>query len=163
MLPRSWHPTALAVAVVALVVSTIGLTISIVQTNIARQDARAAQRASSTVVEGLARKVFLDTDFGSVTVSNIGTLPIRDVTIYRTDDHGRPQAVYEFEQSVPGCASFRWEGPVSFHVAVGFRVVDEGLWLLSDLTGLQRERSVPVVAQSPRQWNLQVSPIKLCS
>lgn len=158
-----WHPTALAVAIVALVVSALALSIAIVQTNIAREDARAARSASSTVVEGLARKVFLETDFGSVTVSNIGTLPIHDVTIYRTDSRGNPEAVYEFEQSVPGCSSFRWEGQVNVHVAVGFRVVDEGLWLLSDLTGLHRRDSVPIAVQSPRSWNLEVSPIKLCS
>ena len=30
-------------------------------------------------MEGLARKVFIDTNFDFVTVSNIGTLPIHDV------------------------------------------------------------------------------------
>jgi hypothetical protein len=161
-LPRV-HPTAFAIAIVALVLSTLGLLVSIVQTNIAREDARAARRTSTTLVEGLARKVFIDTNFDFVTVSNIGTLPIHDVTIYGTDDHGKPTAAYEFERSLPGCSAFRWEGQVREHLAVGFRVVNEGLWLLSDVTGLHRQRSVPVVAQTERLWSLTTSAITLCS
>lgn len=160
---RSFRPTAQTIAVVALVVATTALMVSIIQTNLAREDAREARRTSSTLVEGLARKVFLDTDFDSVTVSNIGTLPIHDVTLYRADDQGLPQAVYEFEASVPGCSSFRWEGSVKTPMAVGFRVVDEGLWLLSNAGGLTPLESVPPVETSPRSWNLQVSPIRLCS
>lgn len=162
LLPRV-HPTAFAIAIVALVLSTLGLLVAIVQTNIAREDARAARRTSTTLVEGLARKVFIDTNFDYVTVSNIGTLPIHDVTIYRTDARGRPTVSYEFERSLPGCSAFRWDGEVRDHLAVGFRVVNEGLWLLSDVNGLRRQRSVPVVAQSERLWSLTTSAITLCS
>jgi hypothetical protein len=160
--PR-WHPTAFTIAIVALVISTLGLLVAIVQTNIAREDARAARRTSTTVVEGLARKVFLDVEFESVTVSNIGTLPIHDVTLYRTDNLGKPVATYEFERSLPGCSSFRWDGDVRDHLAVSFRVVNEGLWLLSDLTGLHRLDSVPIASQSPQSWSLTTSAITLCS
>jgi len=163
VLPRWFHPTALTVAVTALVISSLGLMVAIVQTNLAREDARVARDASTSIVKGLARKVFIDADFDSVTVSNIGTLPIHDVTLYRVDDGGEPVAVYEFERSIPGCSSFRWEGEVHVPLAVGFRVVDEGLWLLSGRDGLQQQRTVPVAAQSPRSWNLQISPIRLCS
>ncbi|WP_027860034.1 hypothetical protein [Marmoricola sp. URHB0036] len=162
-LPRL-HPTAFTIAIVALVLSTLGLLVSIVQTNIAREDAKAARDTSTKMVEGLARKVFLDAGFDAVTVSNIGTLPIHDVTLYRTDARGKPTAVYEFERSLPGCSALRWDGPVREHLAVGFRVVNEGLWLLSDLTGLHRESSVPIsVVQSPQQWSLTTSSIVLCS
>jgi hypothetical protein len=161
-LPRL-HPTAFSVAIVALVLSTLGLLVSIVQTNIAREDAKAARETSTKMVEGLARKVFIDAGFDAVTVSNIGTLPIHDVTLYRTDDRGKPTAVYEFEGSMPGCSSFRWEGPVREHLAVGFRVTGEGLWLLSDLSGLHRENSVPIAAQTPQSWSLTTQSITLCS
>jgi hypothetical protein len=162
VLPRL-HPTAFSIAIVALVLSTLGLLVSIVQTNIARDDARAARDTSTKMVEGLARKVFLDAGFDSVTVSNVGTLPVHDVTLYRTDERGKPVAVYEFERSLPGCSAFRWDGPVRDHLAVGFRVVNEGLWLLSDLTGLHREGSVPIAVQQPRSWSLGTSSIALCS
>ena len=157
------HPTAFTIAILALVISTLGLLVSVVQTNIARDDARAARKATTNVVEGLARKVFIDAGFDSVTVSNIGTLPVHDVTLYGTDQQGKPVAIYEFERSLPGCSSFRWEGQVRERVAVGFRVVNEDLWLLSDAAGLRRQRSVPLAAESPRSWSLTTSSIALCS
>jgi hypothetical protein len=151
------------VAFVALGMSLVGLGVSIVQTHLARQDAQEARKTSTYVVESLARKVFLETDFDSATVSNIGTQPIRDVTLYRTDERGVPVAAYEFERSVPGCWSYRWEGQVREHLAITFRVVDEGLWLLSDLTGLRRLDSDPIASREPRSWNLASSPIHLCA
>jgi hypothetical protein len=153
----------LIVAFVALGLSLVGLAVSIVQTHLARQDAHEARRTSAYVVESLARKVFLDDDFESVTLSNLGSRPIRDVTLYRTDDRGVPVAVYEFEHSMPGCWSYRWEGPVRVHLAITFRVVDEGLWLLTDLNGLRRLDSEPIASQEPRSWNLASSPIRLCA
>jgi hypothetical protein len=151
------------IATAALLVACVGLAVSVVQTHLARQDAQEARKTSTYVVESLARKVFLETDFDSVTVSNISTQPIRDLTVYRTDDQGRPEAVYEFERTVPGCWSYRWEGQVRDHLAVTFRVVDEGLWLLSDLTGLRRLDSEPIATRDPRSWNLASSPIRLCA
>ena len=161
--PSPARPWPLIIASVALGMSLLGLAVSIVQTHLARQDAQEARRASSYVAESLARKVFLDTSFSSVTVSNIGTRPIRDVTLYRTDDRGVPVAVYEFEPSIPGCWSYRWEGPVRVHLAISFRVVDEGLWLLTDLNGLRRLDSDPITTREPKQWNLASSPIRLCA
>jgi hypothetical protein len=160
--PTPARPWPLIIAFVALGISLVGLAVSVVQTHLARDDAEQARKTSTYVVESLARKVFLEDDFGSVTVSNIGTQPIRDVTLYRTDERGVPVAVYEFERSVPGCWSYRWEGSVREHLAVSFRVVDEGLWLLSDLTGLRRLDSDPIAGHEPRSWNLASSPIHLC-
>src|SRR3954471_13345588 len=107
--PTSARPWPLIIACLAVGISLMGFAISIVQTHLARQDAQEARKTSTYVVESLARKVFLETDFDSVTVSNISTQPIRDVTVYRTDEAGRPVAIYEFERSVPGCWSYRWE------------------------------------------------------
>jgi hypothetical protein len=160
--PVPARPWPLIIALVALGISLVGLAISVVQTHLARDDAQEARKTSTYVVESLARKVFLDADFDSVTVSNVGTQPIRDVTLYRTDDRGVPVAAYEFERAVPGCYSYRWEGPVREHLAVTFRVVDEGLWMLSDQTGLHRLDSDPIASQTPRSWNLASLPIKLC-
>jgi len=153
----------LLIAFLALGMSLVGLAVSIVQTHLARQDAQEARKTSKVVVESLARKVFLDDSFDSVTVSNIGTQPIRDVTLYRTDDRGVPVEVYEFERSVPGCWSYRWEGTVRVHLAVTFRVVDEGLWLLSELNGLRRLDSDPIATRKPQSWNLASAPIRLCA
>jgi hypothetical protein len=161
--PRSARPWPLIIAFVALGMSLVGIAVSVVQTHLARQDAQEARKTSKYVVESLARKVFLDDDFSSVTVSNIGTQAIRDVTLYRTDERGVPVEVYEFERAVPGCWSYRWEGPVRVHLAVTFRVVDEGLWLLSDLNGLRRLDSEPIATQAARSWNLASSPIRLCA
>jgi hypothetical protein len=153
----------MVIAFIALGMSLVGLAVSVVQTHLARQDAQEARKTSKYVVESLARKVFLDDDFTSVTVSNIGTQPIRDVTLYRTDDRGVPVEAYEFERNVPGCWSYRWDGQIREHLAISFRVVDEGLWLLSDLNGLRRLDSEPIATRSPRSWNLASSPIRLCA
>jgi hypothetical protein len=161
--PAPRRPWPLIIAFVALGMSLVGLAVSIVQTHLARQDAQEARKTSTYVVESLARKVFLEDDFDSVTLSNLGTRSIRDVTLYETDDRGVPVSVYEFEHSMPGCWSYRWEGPVRVHLAVTFRVVDEGLWLLSDLNGLRRLDSEPIANREPKSWNLASSPIRLCA
>jgi hypothetical protein len=160
-----WTDTSLAlvVSVVALVVSLVAVGVAIVQTNLARDDAREARRTSTRIAEPLARKIFLDFDFDSVTVSNIGILPIHDVTLYRTDDRGKPVAVYEFESAIPGCTSYRWDGQVNSHLAVGFRLINDGLWLLSDVTGLHEQRTMPVARPQHQDWNMSINPIRLCS
>ena len=143
--PASERPWSLILAWVALGISLLALAVSIAQTTIAREDASAARNSSARLVEGLARKVFVDADFDSVTVSNVGTLPIRDVTVYRADDHGKPLAAYAFERSVPGCVAFRWEGEIRVNVTIGFQDADGRNWLLADDTGLRRQTAATFI------------------
>jgi hypothetical protein len=161
--PEKPRPWPLIAALAALGISVAALAVAIAQTTIAREDASAARHTSTRIVEALARKVFVDADFESITISNVGTLPVRDVTVYKADDRGKPVVAYAYETSLPGCVAFRWEADVKFHVAVGFEDADGRHWLLSDLTGLRRETAVTFVPRDLRPWNLAVNPIRLCS
>lgn len=161
--PARARPWPLILAVSALCISLVALAISIEQTSIARQDASAARSATDRLSEGLARKVFLDVDFESVTVSNVGTLPVRDVTVYRADDHGHPVAELAFQASLPGCEALRWTGDVRAYIAVSFRDADGRGWLVSSQAGLQRQQVTTYTPREPRNWDLAITPIHLCS
>ncbi len=161
--PGKQRPWPLIIACAALVFSLLALAVSIAQTTIARHDASAARSTSTRLVEALAHKVFVDADYDSVTVSNVGTLPVREVTVYRADSRGKPLLAYASERSLPGCTAFRWEGEIRVNVTVGFQDAEGRSWLLSDITGLRRQQAETFIPRDLRSWSLAVTPIRLCS
>jgi hypothetical protein len=181
---RDWWARGLAF--VSALIAIGGVSVALVQAHTAqgqartaRDQARTARDQAQTAREALqntisqqestqARKVSAEVTGNSIVVTNAGTALLHFVTVYLTDNSGKPVAEYALDDPLPACTALSWTSDridIVTDYVVTFDDSNGITWAISTLDGkLSRAKdSLDAAYAMQSDWTEKSAKVASCS